>query len=181
MMLGEGMKIIIVRHGQSEANAKKISQGKKDGWVDTSLTKKGRNQAKKIAQRLRNEKIRIIYSSDLKRAKETAKEINKFHNVKIKLDKRLRDMLVGEDLEKFIKKIKSSFRDIKKEEGNALVVAHGSSCLTLLAITTGSRKEGGKIFNKYKDNYCNTCVSIVERNGKKYKIKLIGCRKHLEG
>ena len=174
------MKIIIVRHSQSEANAKKISQGKKDKWVNTSLTKKGRNQAKKIAQRLRNEKIRVIYSSDLKRAEETVKEINKFHNVKIKLDKRLRDILAGEDLEKFIKKIKSSFRDIKKEGGNVLVVAHGSSCLTLLALTTGNREKGRKLSNKYRDNYCNTCVSIVERNGKKYKIKLIGCRKHLD-
>ena len=100
------MKIILVRHGQSLANEKSMSQGKKDEWENTSLTKKGKEQAEKVAKRLKNEYIGVIYSSDLKRAKETAEAINKFHNVKIKLDKRLRDMLDDENLEEFIKKCK---------------------------------------------------------------------------
>ena len=77
-------KIILVRHGESIANAEGVSQGNKDEWIDTHLSKKGKEQADKVAQRLKNEKIDIIYSSDLKRAKETAEAINKFHNVNIK-------------------------------------------------------------------------------------------------
>ncbi len=100
-------KIILVRHGESIANAKGISQGNRNKWMDTSLTKKGKEQAKKLAERLKEEKIEVIYSSDLKRAKETAEEINKFHNLKIKFDKRLRDLMNNESLENFIKKCKS--------------------------------------------------------------------------
>ncbi|MDO8508786.1 MAG: histidine phosphatase family protein [Nanoarchaeota archaeon] len=174
------MNIILVRHGESLANAKGISQGRGDEWADTRLSKEGEEQALKVAQRLKSEKIDIIYSSDLKRALQTAKEINKFHEVKIKLDIRLRDMLDDENLEEFIKKCDESFKDIERENKNVLVVAHGSSILTLLAISTGSREEGGKIVREYSSKYGNTYVSLVEKEGSKYNIKLIGCRKHLE-
>ena len=176
----DNIKVILVRHGESVANSKGISQGNKDKWTDTPLSQKGKEQAKKVAERLKKEDIKVIYSSDLKRAKETAQEINKFHNVKIKLDKRLRDMLNGEDLEAFIKKCQDFLNDIKKEDINALVVAHGSTCLTLLAITTGSRKEGGKLVRKHSGKYDNTSISVLEKEGNKYNIKTLGCIKHLD-
>lgn len=116
----------------------------------------------------------------MKRAKQTAEEINKFHDVKIIFDPRLRDMLDDEDLENFIKKCERSFKDIENENKNVLVVAHGSSVLTLLAITTGSREEGGKIVREHSSKYGNTYVSLVEKEGNKYNIKLIGCKNHLD-
>ncbi|MBS3084095.1 histidine phosphatase family protein [Candidatus Pacearchaeota archaeon] len=173
-------QIILVRHGESMANAKKMSQGKQDEWIDTHLTEKGREEAEKVALRLKKEKIDIIYSSDLKRAKETAEAINKFHNVKIKLDIRLRDILNGELLEDFVKKCADSFKEIENEDKNVLVVAHGSSVLTLLGIISGSKEEGDKIVKENKGKYGNTYVSLVEKNNDKYEIKLIGCRKHLD-
>ncbi len=174
------MKLTIVRHGESIANSKNISQGKQDEWLDTPLTEKGKKQAKAVAERLKDEGVSIIISSDLKRAKQTAEEINKFHNVEIKLDSRLRDMLNNEALEDFIAKCNQAFDDIEKLGKNAIVVAHGSSCLTLLAITTGNREEGGKIVREHQEKYGNTCVSVVEKQGDKYNIKFIGCKKHLE-
>lgn len=174
------VNIFLVRHGESLANSKKISQGNRDRWEDTSLTRKGKEQAKKVAERLMREKIDLIYSSDLKRAKETAEIINKFHNVRIKFDKRLRDMLNDENLEEFIKRCQGSFKDIEKENKNVLVIGHGSSVLTLLAISTGDRKKGGDIVRKHFKTYGNTCVSVIERCKGKYRIKLVGCRKHLE-
>jgi len=173
-------RIILVRHGESVANAKKVSQGKQDEWIDTHLTEKGRDEARKVAQRLKKEKIGIIYSSDLKRAKETAEEINKFHSVKIKFDDRLRDILNDELLEDFVKKCSDLFKEIENEERNILVVAHGSSVLTLLAILAGSKEEGDKIVEEHRRKYGNTCVSLVEKDGNKYNIKLIGCGKHLD-
>lgn len=173
------MNIIIVRHGQSQANAKNISQGNKDKWTDTPLSLKGKEQARKLANRLKNEKFSLIYSSDLKRAKQTVEEINKFHNLKIKFDKRLRDMLNNEDKRDFVNKIKSCLKDIEKEKGNVLVVAHGSSSLTLLAVTTGSKEKGTQIVREHSSKYRNTCVSLVEKKGKEYQIKYIGCTRHL--
>lgn len=174
------MKLTIVRHAESVANSKKINQGNKNEWADTALTEKGLAQAKAVAKRLKDEDIEIIFCSTLKRAKETAEEINKFHNVAIKYDSRLIDDINEEPLEDFISRCKESFKEIEKTGKNAIIVAHGSVCLTLLAITTGSREEGGKLVREHAHKYGNTCVSFVERVKSKYKIHLIGCRKHLE-
>ena len=174
------MRLITVRHGQSIANSKGIKQGNRDEWIDTPLTKKGIEQARKVAEKLKDEDINIIYSSDLKRARQTAEEINKFHKVKVKLEPRLRDILNDEDKEDFIEKCNSFFKEIERRDKNAIIVGHGSSCLTLLALTTSSREEGGKIVREHQNKHGNASVSVVEKIGDNYKIKLIGCRKHLE-
>ena len=67
------MKLIIARHGETEENKKGILQGHLPG----KLTELGIEQSKKLALRLKNEKIDAIYSSDLARASNTAKEIIK--------------------------------------------------------------------------------------------------------
>ena len=61
-------RIILVRHGQSVANANLIFAG----HSDFDLTDFGRAQAELLAKHLhKNEKIDAIYSSDLKRAYNT--------------------------------------------------------------------------------------------------------------
>mgnify|MGYP000918925010 CR=1 FL=1 len=64
-------KIYLIRHGQSEWNILSKIQGQKDA----KLTDLGREQARKLGERLINENIDVIYSSDLSRALETAKII----------------------------------------------------------------------------------------------------------
>ena len=93
------INIILVRHGESLANAQDISQGNNDEYSDTPLSKKGKEQAIKVAERLKKEPLDLIYSSDLKRAKETAEIINTLHHVPITSDKILRYMLNDEHLE----------------------------------------------------------------------------------
>jgi len=173
------MKLFIVRHGESQANAQGYSQGKYDDWRDTGLTPLGKEQAKKIACRLKDKDISLIICSDLKRARQTADAINKYHQVPLKLDHRLRDIMDDETLEQYIPKMMESFADITKESGNVVVVAHGSSCLSLVAVATGSREEGSKIVEQYASKYGNTCLSIIEKQGTKYKIHIVACGKHL--
>ena len=72
------MRIILVRHGETEDNKKRIIQGHLPG----KLSDKGIEQARKVANRLKNEKVDYIFSSDLDRAKSTAEEIAKFHQEK---------------------------------------------------------------------------------------------------
>jgi broad specificity phosphatase PhoE len=87
------MKIILTKHGETIENKKGIIQGHLQG----KLSKLGKEQAKKIALKLRNERIDYIYSSDLARAKDTAKEIAKYHlNVPLILTKELREKKWGE-------------------------------------------------------------------------------------
>lgn len=67
--------MVLIRHGQSEANARRILQG----HMDSPLTEEGRFQARTIAQRMRITGCSFdnIYSSDLSRAAETTEIIVK--------------------------------------------------------------------------------------------------------
>ena len=68
-------RMILVRHGQAENNL----HGLIGGWSDVQLTELGIKQAEVVADRLREELKGTykIYSSDLKRAKQTAEIISK--------------------------------------------------------------------------------------------------------
>lgn len=61
-------KIYLVRHGQDTDNVAGILNGRRD----TELTNLGREQAKQVAEKLRDNDVQIIYTSPLKRAYETA-------------------------------------------------------------------------------------------------------------
>jgi len=81
------MKLFITRHGETIENINNICQG----HIEGQLSKEGINQAKKLANRFKDEQINAIYSSDLNRAVDTAKQILKFHpDLTLILDKRLR-------------------------------------------------------------------------------------------
>jgi broad specificity phosphatase PhoE len=69
-------RIVLIRHGQSEHQVNKMS----GGWTDTPLTEFGRRQAGAIAARLKRdiaEKSCDLYSSDLKRAAQTAEVVGR--------------------------------------------------------------------------------------------------------
>ncbi|KAJ0097342.1 hypothetical protein Patl1_28751 [Pistacia atlantica] len=67
-------EIIVVRHGETAWNV----DGRIQGHLDVLLNEVGREQAVAVADRLAKEfKISVVYSSDLKRALETAQTIAK--------------------------------------------------------------------------------------------------------
>lgn len=175
-----GEIIILVRHGESEANAIRKNQGNKNKWADTSLSKKGRLQAAKISEKFKKEKIDFIYSSKLKRAKQTSEAINIYHNKEVRLDARLGEMRNDESLEEFIERVKSVFEEVKKNKGRTVIVAHGGVNLTILALTTKNKKEGGKLVEKYRDKIENTSICVLKKQNKKYKIIEIGDCEHLQ-
>ncbi len=85
------MKIYIVRHGESEWNILKRTQGSKN----TKLTRRGREQAKLLSKRLLDANISHIYTSDLDRAYETANIISEALGLKVKATKDLRELSLG--------------------------------------------------------------------------------------
>lgn len=88
------MRLIITRHGETEENKAGILQGQ---TVHGILSEEGIMQAKKLALRLKDEKIDYVYSSDLGRAKDTALEIMKFHKeVPIEFVEEVRERNLGE-------------------------------------------------------------------------------------
>ena len=65
-------KLILVRHGQTDMNV----EGIYFGWLDPALNEKGREQGERAKEVLRRISYDNIYSSDLKRASETARLVN---------------------------------------------------------------------------------------------------------
>lgn len=81
----------MTRHGQTDWNL----LGKIQGQTDIELNDTGRNQAEETGMQIQNEKIDLIITSPLKRAKETAEIINKNFNVSIIEDDRLLERKYG--------------------------------------------------------------------------------------
>ena len=73
------MAVLMTRHGQTDWNVEKRVQGK----ADIELNETGIEQAKITSEKLKNEKIDVIISSPLKRAKQTAEIINQTLNCPI--------------------------------------------------------------------------------------------------
>lgn len=87
-------KIILIQHCQSEHHINEMS----GGWTDTPLTDLGRKQANLIGVRLKKELNKdeyVLYSSDLKRAKQTAEIVGKHLNLKVIEDMGLREINTG--------------------------------------------------------------------------------------
>ena len=67
------MKLILLRHGESQWNL----ENRFTGWKDVDLTSTGKEEAKFSAKQILKENLKIssIYSSILKRALDTARII----------------------------------------------------------------------------------------------------------
>ena len=118
---GYVIKIYVVRHGESESNVYAHEHPEKPvshfGEFGSSLTQKGKEQAQKIALRLKNIPISAVLSSDLNRAKETAEIIAKEHNLTVITDSTIRERFFGEHMSAIQKrKIEKAF-DTLNEEG----------------------------------------------------------------
>lgn len=197
--------IFLMRHGESEYNAKKMVQG----HIDTNLTQKGLLQAKYAGEFLKNSNIKKIISSDLKRAHQTAITVAEVLKVPVVVDRRIREMHFGtweglsydyiyknhleefynwlanpvkyplkkqEDITHFERRLRSFLEDIKsQDEDSILVVGHGGSVQGLLCIAMELGME-----NLWKFKHNNTGISLIESNAKMLSVKFINMSYHLE-
>ncbi len=86
------MKIILLRHGQTEWNILHRYQG----HTDIPLNDTGREQAKRAAAYLlKNEEVQTIYCSDLSRTRETAEIVAAKLKLPVYTDMRLREASFG--------------------------------------------------------------------------------------
>ena len=84
-------RLLLVRHGETDLHSARAFVGHRD--VD--LNASGYEQAEKLAQRLADEKIDYIYSSDLRRAWLTARPIAAKHELGVTVCPELREMDYG--------------------------------------------------------------------------------------
>ena len=138
--------IYLVRHGETDFNRFSITQG----HTDTSLNKKGLEQAQNLSEKLKNYNFDIVFCSSLTRAKQTCDYIMKYHNCPVYYDSRLMERgkgvlerhkntpekyaeffadphkFSGETEEDVLKRVSAFLRDLKKyKKKNILIVSHG--------------------------------------------------------
>lgn len=109
--MGEIMELIVTRHGQTQYNI----DDRVCGITDIELTEKGKNQAREVAKKLRNQKIDMILVSPLIRAQETAAIINQVTNCPVKIEQRLREINFGKY--EGVKRKHRAFQKTKKNHG----------------------------------------------------------------
>jgi broad specificity phosphatase PhoE len=99
------MNIYLIRHGESMWNKEQRVQGRED----PGLSAAGKRQAKAAAKRLKKEGIKVVYSSDLRRAAQTAKTIADTARAKVVLMPELEEMILGAWQGKTIEEVKKYF------------------------------------------------------------------------
>jgi broad specificity phosphatase PhoE len=83
--------ILIARHGESDWNRERRWQGQ----ADRPLTERGREQARALAGRLAHVELDAIYSSDLRRAVDTATAVAEQQGLGVQMLPELREVDVG--------------------------------------------------------------------------------------
>ncbi|MCL2852065.1 MAG: histidine phosphatase family protein [Defluviitaleaceae bacterium] len=196
------MKIYAARHGQTGWNL----LGRMQGHTDIPLDETGIAQAEKLAERFRDIPIGKIYSSDLGRALETARTINKHHDVEIVVEEDLREISYGEfegrllseiggrfaelrdagkgapggeELEDFLARVHRCMDKIAAEnDGDILIVGHGGTVRAIECYFLNIPKE-----NITKFGLGNTAVYCFERRGgaQGYNMIIENDTSHLEG
>jgi alpha-ribazole phosphatase len=84
-------RLLLIRHGETAWN----QAGRYVGRTDLPLNDLGRRQAEALARRLADETIDAVYTSDYRRAAETAEEIARPHNLPVQQEPRLREIDFG--------------------------------------------------------------------------------------
>ena len=150
------MKLLLVRHGETIDNKRRICQGQLPG----ELNENGRLQARALAAALSQTPIDICYTSDLRRAKQTCEIITSpFADLTVIEDQRLRERNFGvlqgtvmsdswngfgpmqgaEPMEALYERLQNFMTTIthSHDQQTVLVVSHGITLLALTAVCLG--------------------------------------------
>ena len=101
--------LILIRHGETAWNV----IGRYQGQADPPLNERGRKQAQKVAQELK-EKTQIdrLFTSPLRRTKQTAEEIAKMLEIPLHSDPRLMEIHQGDWQTKLRSEIEEAYPDL---------------------------------------------------------------------
>lgn len=199
-------RLLLVRHGRSEMNAQRRIQG----WLDSPLDAVGRSQAEAVAQRLGLEAPETLYTSTLRRARETAEIIAAaLGDVPLVDDERLRERNVGHIAGMTGEEVEVQFPGLlKRWHENRMVTPPGGEqprdfwerVVAAFDDITARHPDGtvavvthGGVLAIYMGHllgletgewpplsFDNTSLSVVELNGGRARIRLVNDRCHLE-
>ncbi|ERL25601.1 MULTISPECIES: histidine phosphatase family protein [unclassified Leptotrichia] len=152
-------EILFIRHGETDCNKKHLYYG----HLNPSLNETGINQLKNTKKKLEkmNEKINIIFSSDLKRCRESLELLEIDKNIKQHFSENLRELNFGilegktyKEIENqfphYVNEMKNNWRNFKAEGGESL---------------SDLQKRSAKEINKIKNEYKNKKILVVAHAG----------------
>lgn len=200
------MKLIVTRHGQSEDN--RTDPSIFSGRTDSPLSEYGKEQARKLALRLKDHPITQIYTSPLRRALDTAKEIKRYHpDARLIIDDDLAEMDFGifEGLPKLaaMEKYKlhwderardrmnykipngESYQDVYKRMTKVIdTITKSGKDTVIVAHGSLNKTIFMRMLNKSLDdindiNWHNTSISTFNIREEDIKVEELNCTKHL--
>lgn len=116
------MKIILVRHGESEGNVRHEINDDPNRVV--SLTERGRAQAATAAEKLRTIVFTHAYASEFPRAQQTAAILLQHHALQLNIDARLnerRSGMDGQHVDAFNDYVRDDYLHTKPPHGESFV------------------------------------------------------------
>lgn len=190
------MSIFIARHGETNHNKNRILQ-----LPTTPLSNTGEQQAQLLAQRLQNENITRIISSDYLRAAQTAQALSQLTKVEVELTPLLQERNLGdirgqsydelgfdpfaldyipsngESWAEFNERVSLAWQFITQQvthtNGHLLIVTHGLVCRALLPHLL--LPKGVKSLSQYG----NTSLTKIQETPP-WNIEFLNCTDHLE-
>jgi broad specificity phosphatase PhoE len=198
-------RIVLIRPGETDWNR----SGRFQGWVNTPLNEHGKQQARALAHFVRHIGMGALYTSDLKRALETAENLARHLPFEPIRDERLRERGIGiwqgltlEEMEAWYPEDYAQMRadpdgfripgGESRSDVRARVMAAVSDILKsdpnetvgILSHTTAIKiLLGGVIpgYNPLDVDIDNTSVTTIRRNGDVWELVAIDDVMHLEG
>ena len=101
------MKLILVRHGETDWNKKRRYQGQ----TDPEMNETGKRQVEMLRNRLAETPIDLVYASDSKRAMVTAQVITRGRDIVMAVRQELREINFGEFEGKTFEEIEAIYPD----------------------------------------------------------------------
>lgn len=90
---GTGPRLILVRHGQTDANVSRALDSRPPGFPLNAL---GHEQAGRVGQRLADEPIAAVYASVAPRAQQTAAPIAAVHGLEVRVVEHIQEIFCGD-------------------------------------------------------------------------------------
>ena len=110
------LRLVLVRHGQTDANLNRVLQGQSDGELNAT----GSRQAEELGRHLKDFRIDQIIASPMRRAQDTAAAIARHHQLAVKTNPLVVEwncgVLDGVPAEIFRKKLQESNGEVKYGE-----------------------------------------------------------------
>jgi broad specificity phosphatase PhoE len=192
------MAIFLIRHGETDHNARRVVQP-----PGAELSRRGLEQARRLARRLEQSGVERILASDLERARATAEEIARLTGAPLALDSDLQERNYGEirgtpydelridifepgyappggeDGPTFDRRVDSAWARVVQESGevrgNLAVVTHGLVCASIARRYLTLAADGAPL----PERWGNASLTIIEPRPP-WTVTRLNCCAHLD-